>query len=86
MDYYLTITLSDTLTTPTQAVTCFDFLDLPLKPFEMIEVSRLEETLTKNHLRLMCVIGSNIECIRNGLQIHQHIRERVFGIAKKIID
>ena len=34
----------------------------------------------------MCVIATNIECIRNGLQIHYHIRERMFSIANKILD
>ena len=34
----------------------------------------------------MCVIGTNIECIRNGLQIHHHIRERIFTIVTKILD
>lgn len=57
-----------------------------MKSLELIEVSRLENPLNKNHLKLMCVVGTNIECIRNGLQIHHHIRERVFTIAKKILD
>jgi hypothetical protein len=74
------------VTSPTQAVTNFEFLDAPLKSLELIEVVRLENPLSKNHLKLMCVIGTNIECIRNGLQIHHHIRERIFTIATKILD
>jgi hypothetical protein len=64
--------LSDALTDPKHALTYYPFIDLPLKPFEVIEISKVvPQALTKNHLKLTCVAGTNIEMMRNGLQIHQ---------------
>ena len=88
MDYYLEVRLAEELTEARQALTCFDFLDVPLKSFEIVEVAKLSEgqSLSKNHLRLVCVVATNIEIVRNGLQIHHHVRERIFALMQHILE
>lgn len=33
----------------------------------------------------MCIVSTNIECIRNGLQVHQHTRDQMFKILLDIL-
>jgi hypothetical protein len=33
----------------------------------------------------MCVVATNIDCIRTSLMLHQHSRDQVFGILQNIL-
>jgi hypothetical protein len=82
------VTFSDELTSPSEALVSHASLSLsgPLKTFELVELSKVENPLKSNHLKLIAVVTTNIEPIRNALQIlHVQVRERMFKVIMEVL-
>ena len=56
---------------------------------EMIEVTRVEgsagSSATENQWRLQGIVSSNIEVVRNVMQMHSHVREMMFTIVSEVL-
>ena len=51
---------------------------------EIVEVSRVTNSKDANQWRLQCIVQSNIEVMRNVMQMHSHAREMMFEIVGEV--